>query len=60
MELSLTDEDVQVLRDVLHTVISDLSPEIADTDNPEYRRKLRAHREGLRRIVDKLDRAGTP
>jgi hypothetical protein len=58
VDLSLTEEDVQLLREVIESVISDMSPEIADTDNPEYRRTLRSRRDALRALLDKL--GGTP
>jgi hypothetical protein len=54
VELSLDEQDAQLLRDVLQTVISDLSPEIADTDNPSYRRELRSRRDALRALLAKL------
>ena len=53
--LQLEPDEVEALREVLHSVISDLSPEIADTDNPEYRRGLKARRELLRTVVARLD-----
>jgi hypothetical protein len=53
--LQLEPDEVEALREVLHSAISDLSPEIADTDNPEYRRGLKARRELLRTVVARLD-----
>jgi hypothetical protein len=53
-QLELAPEEVEVVRDVLSSAISDLSPEIADTDNPEYRRELQARRELLRAVVARL------
>ena len=58
MKIDLEADDVQLLREVLTVVIRDLSPEIADTDNPAFRRDLRARRDHLQRIVDALGRAG--
>jgi hypothetical protein len=54
VELSLDEQDAQLLREVLRSVISDLSPEIADTDNPIYRRQLLARRDSLRALLAKL------
>jgi hypothetical protein len=54
VELSLDEQDAQLLREVLQTVISDLSPEIADTDNPSYRRQLQSRRDALRTLLAKL------
>ncbi|HEU4840675.1 MAG TPA: hypothetical protein VFT09_04505 [Ilumatobacteraceae bacterium] len=53
--LQLEPDEVEALREVLHSAIRDLSPEIADTDNPEYRRGLKARRELLRTVVARLD-----
>ena len=53
-QLQLEPEEVEALRDLLNAAISDLSPEIADTDNPEYRRGLKARREVLRGVVARL------
>ena len=50
-QLQLEPEEVEAVRDVLHAAISDLSPEIANTDNPEYRRGLKARRDVLRGVV---------
>lgn len=41
MQVDLSAADVDLLAEVLESVLSDLSPEIADTDNPEYRRSLK-------------------
>ncbi len=54
MEVSLTEEDAELLREVIEVVISDLSPEIADTDNPSYRRMLRSRRAALGALLEKL------
>ena len=54
-QLQLEPEEVEALRDLLNAAISDLSPEIADKDNPEYRRGLKARREVLRGVVARLD-----
>jgi hypothetical protein len=54
MRLDVNDEDVQVLREVLTSVVSDLSPEIADTDNFEYRNALKGRRDRLRAILENL------
>jgi hypothetical protein len=54
VQLELTDDDVQLLREVLTAEVSDLSPEIADTDNPSYRRELRARRDRLRALLQAM------
>lgn len=54
MRLELDDGDLQILREVLHSVVQDLSPEIADTDNPVYRRDLKNRRDRLRAMLERL------
>jgi hypothetical protein len=60
MPIDLNDEEADLLRDVLESVVSDLSPEIADTDNPFYRRELIGRRDRLRAILDKVSGALPP
>jgi hypothetical protein len=61
MDLQLNDDEIEDLTDVLDAVITDLSPEIANTDNANYRAMLRARRTRLQAIRSKLDRhAGPP
>jgi hypothetical protein len=55
MELELSTEDVVELTTVLDNTIRNLSPEIADTDDPDYRAMLRQRRERLRAIREKLN-----
>jgi hypothetical protein len=57
MHVDLSDADVELLTEILTGVISDLSPEIADTDNPRYRQQLRERRA---RIVGLLKLLGQP
>ena len=54
MQIELNEDDTQLLREVLESVVSDLSPEIADTDNPDYRRTLIDRRNHVRSILAKL------
>jgi hypothetical protein len=54
MDLHLTPEEAKALRVLLTEGISDLSPEIADTDNAAYRSMLRHRREVLRNIHQRL------
>jgi hypothetical protein len=55
MQLDLTDEAADDMRHVLDSAISDLSPEIADTDNFEYREELKAKRARLQALRAQLD-----
>ena len=59
MPIELSDEEAQLLREILGSVISDLSPEIADTDNPDYRRALIDRRTHIRAILAKLGSSTT-
>ena len=54
MQLDLSDDDAGLLREILQSAIGDLSPEIADTDNPTYRRDLKGRRERLRAVLSQL------
>jgi hypothetical protein len=55
MDVHLTDDETELLTDVLDSVITELSPEIANTDNAAYRTMLRGRREQLQAIRSKLD-----
>jgi hypothetical protein len=57
MEVTLTEEEATELRQLLDETISDMSMEIADTDNPQYRATLRGRRERLAAIRAKVDGA---
>jgi hypothetical protein len=62
MELRLDDEQAGLLREVLDVTLRDLSYEISDTDNPEYKRGLRGRRDSLRAVRELLggpDTAGS-
>lgn len=50
MDLALTDEDAELLREILDTVLRDLSYEISNTDNASYRSQLRDRRERIEAI----------
>jgi hypothetical protein len=55
MILDLSQLQAEELRSCLETVIGNMSGEIADTDNPAYRRQLEARREALKSIRSQLD-----
>lgn len=57
MNIELSDDDARFLTEILESEISDLSPEIADTDNPTYRRGLRERREHMRALLGKVRQA---
>ncbi len=54
MELFLQAEEVDELQDLLRSAVADLSHEIADTDNWEYRKSLRRRRELLEAVRGRL------
>jgi hypothetical protein len=55
MQLELTDEEAHLLREVLRSYLTDLRGEIVDTDNPEFKRRLKHERELLDVIAQRLD-----
>lgn len=62
MDVTLDKEESAAIQAALRSYCSDLRMEIVDTDNPEYRRTLKAEREVLERALAKLDGAaqGSP
>jgi hypothetical protein len=54
MELTLNEAEATELLDLLDGSLRDLSSEIADTDNPNYRLKLRERRTSLEAVRAKL------
>ncbi len=59
MIVDLSQETAEELRVTLEQVIGDMSSEIADTDNPAFRRELEVRRERLRSVHSQLDSAST-
>jgi hypothetical protein len=55
MNVELTAEESAAVRQALTSYCSDLRMEIADTDNPGFRRGLREERALLESVVAKLD-----
>ena len=54
MTLQLDDEEQGLLSEVLASVVSDLSSEIADTDNMGYRRALKHRRDTLAAVLERV------
>jgi hypothetical protein len=54
MQLFLDGDQVDELRDLLQGAVADLSHEIADTDNWEYRKRLRQRRDRLEAVRRQL------
>lgn len=59
MQVELTSNEVEVLEQLLHDYLADLSYEIANTSSSRFRDELRTHRGVVRQILDRLsiDRA---
>lgn len=54
IQLQLTAEERQVLREVLESYVSDVRMEIADTDSAEYKVGLKGKKDILNKILDSL------
>jgi hypothetical protein len=59
IQLTLEDADVRVLSETLQGVLSDLSYEISDTDQQDFRDGLKARRDALKRVVAAIQQTGT-
>lgn len=55
MDITLSAEESGALQKALRSYGTDLRMEIADTDNPGYRRELRDERALLESVIAKLD-----
>lgn len=54
MQLDLSDDDVELLSEVLDTAVDRLTSEIGHTDNRVYRQNLKGRRDRLRGLIDVL------
>ena len=54
MQLDLSDDDVELLREVVDTALDRLTSEMRHTENPVYRHTLRDRRDRLRGLVKVL------
>jgi hypothetical protein len=57
LQLDLRPEDRDLLVDIVEEYLGDLRAEIGDTDNFDYRSKLKAEEKELREILDTLTHA---
>jgi predicted RNA binding protein with dsRBD fold (UPF0201 family) len=55
VQLTLTTEEAETLREVLDSYLSDLRMEIADTDAMEFREKLKEQEASLRKLLQRLE-----
>ncbi|HKJ22612.1 MAG TPA: hypothetical protein VKA13_05955 [Gammaproteobacteria bacterium] len=51
IQLELTDDEQGILKTALESYISDLRMEIADTDNMDFRNKLKEKEQVLNKVV---------
>lgn len=57
LQLNLRPEDRDLLVDIVEEYLGDLRAEIGDTDNFDYRSKLKAEEKAVREILDTLTHA---
>lgn len=53
-QLDLTNDEKQILIEVLESYLSDLRMEIADTDSMDFREKLKTKKSVLMKVVESL------
>ncbi len=53
-QLNLSDDETNILTEILQAEIGDLSMEIADTDQKDYRDKLKLKKNILQAILNKM------
>lgn len=59
LELDLTDEELDILRQVLDDALSDLRMEISDTDSLDFREMLKRRKAAITRVLEAIG-AGEP
>ncbi len=55
MQLTLSEHEAHLLRQVLDHYLKELRGEIVDTDNASYRRELREERDALVAVAERLE-----
>jgi hypothetical protein len=58
VQLDLSEEERQILLEVLETALSDLRMEIADTDRMDFREMLKERKAVLSKVIEALQEAG--
>ena len=53
-EVTLTDREEKMLKEILESYLSDLRMEVADTDRKEYRDELKVEEAFLKDLIAKL------
>jgi hypothetical protein len=56
MQLNLSAEDVEMLKEILSNYLSDLRMEIADTDSMSFREEMKKREELLKRLLNDLEK----
>ncbi len=54
IQLDLTTEEKEILKETLESAISDLGFEIADTEKMEWREKLKVKKAVLKKVLEAL------
>jgi hypothetical protein len=60
VDLDLTEEELQILRDVLKSYLSDLRMEIADTDRVDFRDMLKDRKAVILKVLESLGETVRP
>lgn len=53
--IELTDDQLQILAEMIKNVLGDMSYEIADTDNSEYKAELKQRRDALKALAEQIN-----
>jgi hypothetical protein len=56
-QIELTDQEAELLRDVLEEYVSDLRMEVANTESMDFREALKEKERILKGLVERLSRA---
>ncbi len=54
LHVELSEDEKEILRDVLENDLSDLRMEIADTDSQDFREQLKVRKAAIRKLLDAL------
>jgi hypothetical protein len=60
LDLDLTVDEIDVLRHVLESYLSDLRMEIADTDSFDFRKMLKHRKQVINKVLDGLSAVSEP
>ncbi|MGE5443480.1 MAG: hypothetical protein ACM3SR_02635 [Ignavibacteriales bacterium] len=59
IQIELTSEKAEMLREIISTYLSDLRMEIADTENMNFRENLKKKEEFLNELLQRLEKGET-